>query len=120
MAKYMRLTNTPPIVDIDDSLWTLFVRNRGFDAEVAIQICTGFDFDPDREQPYRAHKFDGEWHEGDTHLFLETDAALRLLGQLQYAFGTGERNRAVDDVVADQVHRDGVEYLRRSLEVEVH
>jgi hypothetical protein len=95
MAKYMRLTNTPPIVDIDDSLWTLFVRNRGFDAEVAIQICNGFDFDRDREKPYRAHKFDGEWHEGDTHLFLENDAALRLLGQLQYAFASGECDRAV-------------------------
>ena len=86
MAKYKRVTNTPPVIDIDGSMWTLFVRNRGFDAEIAFQICAGFDFDAERETPCRSHKFDGEWHEGDTHLFLDNDAAIRLLCQLQHAF----------------------------------
>ena len=91
MGNYKRLTNTPPIVDIDDSLWTVFVLNRGLDAEVAIQICDGFDFDRDRQKSIRYHKFDGGWHEGDMHLFLGNDAAVRLLCQLQHAFNLGDR-----------------------------
>ena len=86
MPGYKRITSTLPIVDIDGSLWSVFVRNQGLDAEIAIQVCEGFDFDPKREDPCRSHEFDGEWHEGDTHLFLDTDAASRLLAQLRDAF----------------------------------
>ncbi len=86
MADYKRITSTLPIVDIDGSLWSVFVSNQGPDAEIAIQVCDGFDVDPSRRQSHRSHEFDGEWHEGDLHLFLDTDAASRLLAQLRDGF----------------------------------
>ena len=85
MTDYTRITSTVPILDIDASLWSVFVRNQGSDAEIMIQVCDGFDFDPKSEQPHHSHEFDGEWHDGDLHLFLDTDAASRLLTQLRDA-----------------------------------
>jgi hypothetical protein len=89
MAGYVRITSTLPIIDVDDSLWTLYVRDPGPDASIAIQICDGFDYDEKRDPAVRNHEFDGEFHEGDVHMFLDADAASRLLGQLAWAFNGG-------------------------------
>jgi hypothetical protein len=72
-----------PVIDIDGSLWSVFVRNQGPDAEIMIQVCDGIDF---ADKPLGSHQFDGEWHDGDLHLFLDTEAAYRLLTQLRDAF----------------------------------
>jgi hypothetical protein len=109
MSGYKRMTNTPPVIDVDGSLWTVMARNQGPGVEVGIQICDGFDLDENREQPCLDHEFDGEWHDGDTHLFLDNDAASRLLQQLQQAF---------HDRIAERPHKHQVARepdLRRTL-----
>jgi len=81
---YRRLTGSLPVIDIDGALWSVFVTRQGFDAEIAIQVCDGLSRGPDG---VHSHQFDGEWHDGDIHLFLDTDAANRLLCLLREAFG---------------------------------
>jgi hypothetical protein len=80
------MTCTPPVIDIDGSMWSVFVRDQGPDASVAIQVCEGFDYNENRSPAARIHQFDGDFHEGDLHLFLDNDAAARLLTQLGWAF----------------------------------
>lgn len=92
-TNWKRITCTLPVIDIDGALWTLWASDPGPDAEVAIQICEGFDFGP-QSDTYRSHEYDGKWHEGDMHLFLDNDAAHRLLSQLRNAFDHREHHAA--------------------------
>lgn len=78
-----RLTGTPPVIDIDGAMWSVFVTDQGPDARIAIQVCEGFSHRPDG---CSFHDYDGEWHDGDIHLFIDNDAAYRLLSLLREAF----------------------------------
>ena len=89
MAGYQRIVNTPPILDGDGSLWTVSVCNQGPDATIVIQVCDGITTtarDAEQGSDYQTHDFDGEFHNGDLHLFLDNAAAYRLLFQLEHAF----------------------------------
>lgn len=87
-----RLFGTPPIVDVDGSLWSVFVTDQGPDATIAIQVCDGFTVDKDG-RPH-SHPFDGDWHEGDLHLFLDNANADRLFFQLREAFDSRNAHSA--------------------------
>ncbi len=92
-----RITCTPPVIDIDGSLWSVFVTEQGPDAHVAIQVCDGCDYGPD----FKSHGYDGEWHDGDTHLFLDRAAANWLLGQLRQALDDSDYVAAKASARAD-------------------
>ncbi len=96
-----RITCTPPVIDVDGSLWSVFVIGQGLAVSVAIQVCDGVDHGPD----YNSHDYDGEWHDGDTHLFLDRAAASRLLGQLGQALDDS-------DYVAAKARADGLPFLK--------
>lgn len=111
MAGYVRMTCTPPVIDIDGSMWSVFVRDQGPDASLLIQVCEGFDHDANRTPAVRNHEYDGEFHDGDLHLHLENDAAYRLLFQLQTAFDDPGRTagiiEALSEVIGVRANRDG-------------
>lgn len=71
-----RIVSTPPIVDIDGSLWSLFTGENNV---ICIAVCDGTG--PDGEP----HDFDGQCHEGDLTLFLDEANVGRLLDQLRSA-----------------------------------
>lgn len=93
-----RLTGTPPVIDIDGALWSVFVADQGPDAQIGIQVCDGLSHGPDG---CHSHEYDGEWHDGDLHLFLDNDAANRLLSLLSEAFTTRTADCACEGVAAE-------------------
>jgi hypothetical protein len=103
MAGFVRMTNTPPVIDVDGALWSVFVSDQGADASLVIQICGGFDHDANRIPAVRNHEFDGEFHDGDLHLYLENDAAYRLLFQLQAAFDEPDRTAGLVEAMAEVI-----------------
>lgn len=106
MSAEGRITCTPPVIDVDGSLWSVFVTGQGSDAGISIQVCDGIG--DGRLDGSRGHPFDGEWHDGggDIHLHLDRAAAHRLLCQLSKALDDSEYVAAMGRTVSARA--DGV------------